>query len=264
MTNQKIILSVVIITKNEERNIKDCINSVLFSDEIIVVDSESTDKTVEIAKKCSDRVKVFTHKFKDFSTLRDFAQSKASGKWILFVDADERVSQELKTNIINVINNGEFSTFKIKRKNFYFGNYEWPTIEKLERLFLKEKLKGWYGLLHESPRFEGNLGELNGFLNHYTHRTLSEMVEKTNEWSEIESEILFSANHPKMVWWRFLRIILTKFWDSFFKQKGYKLGTVGLIESIFQAFSYFIVYAKLWEKQQVKLKAQSSNAKTKT
>lgn len=246
---KNIDLTAIIITKNEEKNIKDCINSVLFADEIIIVDSESTDKTVETAKKCSGKVKVFTHKFQDFSTLRNFAQSKASGNWILFVDADERISDGLKSSMIAAIKTNKFSAFKLERKNFYFGKYEWPVTEKLERLFLKEKLKGWYGLLHESPKFDGELGELNGFLNHYSHRNLTEMVEKTNKWSEVESGLLLSANHPKMVSWRFLRIMLTKFWDSFIKQKGYKLGTVGFIESMYQAFSYFIVYAKLWEKQ---------------
>lgn len=246
---KNINLTAIVIAKNEEKNIKDCINSILFTDEIVIIDSESTDETVELAKKCSDKVKVFTHKFKDFSTLRNFAQTKASGKWILFIDADERVSDELQTNILTAIEKSEFYAFKLQRRNFYFGNYEWPTIEKLERLFLKEKLKGWYGLLHESPKFDGELGELDGLLDHYTHRNLAQMVKKTNKWSEIEAELLFSANHPKMVYWRFLRILLTKFWDSFVKQRGYELGTVGFIESMYQAFSYFIVYAKLWEKQ---------------
>ena len=76
------------------------------------------------------------------------------------------------------------------------------------------------------------------------------MIKKTNQWSEIEAELLFKANHPEMTWWRFLRVMLIKFWNSYIGQGGWKVGVPGLIESIYQAFSYFIVYAKLWEKQQ--------------
>ena len=78
------------------------------------------------------------------------------------------------------------------------------------------------------------------------------MVAKTNLWSEIESALRLKNSHPPMTWWRFFRVMVSAFYDSYFRQAGYKLGTVGLIESIYQAFSIFITYAKLWEKQNKK------------
>ena len=111
-------------------------------------------------------------------------------------------------------------------------------------------MKGWKGAIHESPIIDGKVGELKNHLVHYTHQNLSSMVKKTNEWSEIEAQLLFESNHPQMTWWRFLRIMLTKFWQSYVNQGGWKIGAPGLIESIYQAYSYFIVYTKLWEKQQ--------------
>ena len=75
------------------------------------------------------------------------------------------------------------------------------------------------------------------------------MVEKTNKWSESEAELRYKAGHPEMSWWRFLRVMFTAFTDSYFKEKGYKSGTAGLVEAVFQSFSMFITYAKLWEKQ---------------
>lgn len=251
-------LSTIIITKNEENMIADCLESISFSDEIIVVDNGSEDRTVDVAKRLG--AKVYIHKTSDFSELRNFGLEKAKGEWVLYVDADERVTHELAQDIKNYCGAGSrFArqiskpvAFRIKRKNFYLGNHEWPKIEALERLFKKSALNEWRGQLHESPVIHGPIGELDGFLNHYTHKSLTEMLKKTIEWSEIEAELRFKANHPKMVWWRFPRVMISAFIDYYIVQKGWKVGTAGLIESIYQSFSIFITYARLWELQNEK------------
>jgi len=244
MTN----LSGIIIAKNAEEVIGDCIDSLKFCDEIIVINNDSTDRTSELLKILG--IKSLNLKSDSFAELRDFGLKKAKGKWILYVDADERVSPELTEDIKSTISDSNFSAFKLQRKNFYLGNHEWPYIEKLERLFKKTALEGWHGELHETPTVKGEIGELNGFLLHYTHRDLESMLEKTIEWSDIEADLRLRAKHPKMTWWRFIRVMITAFFDSYVKQKGYKAGTAGLIESIYQSFSMFITYARLWEKQQ--------------
>jgi len=148
----------------------------------------------------------------------------------------------------------------LKRKNFYLGSSaknEWPYIEKTERLFKRSSLKGWKGKLHESPIVIGEIGEIGeGFLLHYTHRDLASMLAKTIEWSKIEAELRFTANHPKVTWWRLFRVMLTAFLDYYLKQRGWKVGTVGVIESVYQVFSVFITYARLWEMQR-EIKNQS-------
>lgn len=244
-------LSTIIIAKNAEEQIADAITSVDFADEVIVVDNVSSDRTVEIANYL--KAKVFSLAIEDFSKLRNFGLEKARGEWILYVDADERVTPELVSSIKQQalsIKNNPFSVFKVKRKNFYFGSSkqnEWPYVEKIERLFRREALKGWKGKLHESPIIDGKVGELDGFLLHYTHRDLTSMLEKTIEWSKIEAELRFKANHPRMNVLRFFRVMATAFFDSYIKQGGWRVGTVGLIESIYQTFSIFITYARLWE-----------------
>ena len=252
-------ISAVVITKNEEKMIEGCLASLSFCNEIIVVDNGSEDKTSEIAKKMGARV--FELKNQDFSMLRNLGLSKSSGEWILYVDADERASsrlrEEIQSKVLDNKNNQEAVAFKIKRKNFYFGyskKNEWPHIERIERLFKKEFLKGWRGKLHESPVVDGKIGELENFLTHYTHEDLASMVEKTLKWSEIEAELRFEANHPKMIWWRFPRVMISAFVNSYFKEGGWKVGTAGLVESIYQAFSIFITYARLWEMQNRKEK----------
>jgi glycosyltransferase involved in cell wall biosynthesis len=247
-------LSVLILTKNEEENISDCLRSVSqLTDEMIIVDAESSDKTVEIGQK--EGAKVFIHPFSDFADQRNFALSKAESEWVLYVDADERVTSELVSSIkcqVLSLKKTNFVAYKIRRKNFYLGNHEWPYVEKLERLFKREKLKGWYGELHESPKVDGEIGELKGFLLHYTHRDLSSMLKKTIEWSKIEAHLRLAAGHPKMTWWRFPRVMTSAFFSSYIKQGGWKVGVVGLIQSIFQSFSVFITYARLWELQHEK------------
>ncbi len=257
-------LSIIIIAKNAEGEIADAITSVDFADEVIVVDNSSTDRTAEVAKYL--KAKVLTINTDSFAQLRNKGLQEAKGEWVLYVDTDERITTSLRDNIKYQISNikyQNYAVFRISRKNFYFGKHEWPYIEKIERLFRKDALKEWRGQLHESPVIDGKIGELDGFLLHYTHKDFTSMVEKTIEWSKIEAELRLKAGHPQMTWWRFPRVMLTAFFDSYIRQSGWKAGTVGLIESIYQAFSMFITYARLWELQN-NLKSQNSNVKTTT
>ena len=241
-------ISGVVIAKNEEEMIVDCLDSLKFCDEVLVIDNGSTDKTADIAKKAGARVIIYTTD--DFSKLRNKGLESSNYDWIVYIDTDERVTRELEKEIIEKIkNSGKYNAFRVRRKNFYFGKNEWPEIEKLERVFKKESLSGWKGKLHESPTVEGEIGDLNNFLIHYSHRDLTQMLNKTIEWSEIEAETRLRASHPKMSWWRFPRVMMSAFFDSYINKKGYKAGTAGIVESIYQAFSMFITYAKLWEKQ---------------
>lgn len=247
-------ISGVVITRNAENIIADCLDSLSFCDEVVVIDNKSDDRTKEIAQKLG--AKIFEHSSNDFSEMRNFGLKKALGEWILYVDSDERVTPALAADIKNQILNIKYSAFKIKRKNFYFGNHEWPYIERLERLFRKDKLEGWYGKLHESPMVKGEIGELDGYLLHHTHRDLTSMLNKTIEWSKTEAKLRYNSSHPKMSWWRFPRVMLTAFFDSYIRQGGWKVGSVGLIESLYQSYSIFITYARLWEMQE-KLKSKN-------
>jgi len=244
-------LSGVILTKNAENLIADCIDSLSFCDEIIVIDDYSTDRTAELAKHLGATVYPYTTD--SFAKRRNLGLSKAKGKWILYLDVDEQISPELINAIRSILERKKdiFAAYRLQRKNFYLGNNEWPVMEKLERLFRKSKLEEWYGDLHESSRVNGDIGDINeGYIKHYTHRDLASMLDKTIQWSRIEAELRYNSNHPRMSWWRFFRVIVTAFYDSYVRQKGYKVGTAGLVESMFQAYSMFITYARLWELQQ--------------
>lgn len=246
-------LSTIILSKNEEKMIKDCLESVEWTDEIILIDSGSTDKTVEIAKKYGARIISVPPKKLEFAKWRNEGLKAAKSKWVLYVDADERMTPELRQEIKKIMSSrSPASAYQIPRRNFYLGKEvrygsAWPNYVK--RLFLKEKLKRWERRLHEDPVFEGDLDTLKNPLLHYTHRDLSSMIEKTRQWSKIEAELLYQAKHPPVTWWRILRIMLTEFWYRGVRLQGFRDGVVGWIEVTFQMFSRFITYAQLWEMQ---------------
>jgi len=244
--NQQNTCSVIIIAKNEAARIATCIEHVRFAQEIIVVDNGSTDKTVAIAKKAG--AIVIEKPGVTFSALRDAGAKAATSDWLLYIDADEIVTPVLEKEILEKMN-GSASAYFITRINYYLG-HRWPTKDKMVRLIKKSSLESWEGTLHEHANIKGTIETLSSSLEHRTHRTIEEMVEKTNEWSEIEANLRLSAGHPKMSWWRFVRVMMTAFTDSFIRQGGWRAGAVGWVESIYQAFSMFITYAKLWEKQE--------------
>lgn len=247
-------ISGIVITRDEESNIKSCLATLNFVDEVIVVDNNSKDKTVEIAKTLGAHV--YQISGLDFSYLRNVGKEKAKGTWLFYIDADERVSDALAAEIKNTISHSnDISAYSVTRENYYLGKL-WPKKEKIVRLVKKEALIGWQGILHESPIVAGKTGQLISSLLHYTHSNLSSMLAKTNAWSEIEAQLRFKSNHPKMSWWRFFRVMTSSFCRSYFQDGGWKVGTMGLVESIYQSFSMFITYAKLWEKQNQKIPPQ--------
>ena len=245
-------LSVIIITRNEQEMIKDCLESVSgWADEIIIIDDASIDKTIDIVKKYETKVTLLSEKT-DFFELRNQGLKKANGDWVFYLDADERVTPELKVEMKKVIRDTKYVAYAIPRRNFLLGKemrYGGWFPDYAKRLFKRNKLLRWEGRLHEEPIFTGELGHLKEPMIHFTHRDLSSMIEKTSQWSKIEADLLYQANHPPVTWWRILRVMLTEFWLRGVKKQGWRDGTVGWIEIIFQMFSRFITYARLWELQ---------------
>ncbi|KKQ51250.1 MAG: Lipopolysaccharide biosynthesis glycosyltransferase, partial [Microgenomates group bacterium GW2011_GWC1_38_12] len=149
-------------------------------------------------------------------------------------------------------NSAETVIYAIPRKNIILGRELrhggwWP--DYVKHLVRKNALKGWKGDLHEEPVFEGNLEYLKGALVHLKHDNLSEMVEKTNDWSNIEAKLMFEAKHPPMNILRFSSAMFREFWLRMIKQMAFLDGSEGIIYAIYQVYSRFISYAKLWEMQ---------------
>jgi glycosyltransferase involved in cell wall biosynthesis len=251
-------LSAIIIAKNEEETIGDCLESVKWADEIVVIDNGCTDRTPQIAKEMGARVYDYQTEGIDYSAWRNFGAEKAIGEWLLYVDADERVSPLLKKEILLAINNqlpaiNNYSAFAIPRRNvrltreLHWGGW-WP--DYVLRLIKKDKLKRWTGKLHEQPEIEGEIGKFINPLIHFSHRgSMENKLANTIAWSKLEAGLLYEAGHPKMDAWRFLSATGREFWKRGIVLQGWRDGMEGMIEVIYQVFSVFITYARLWERQ---------------
>lgn len=240
-------LSLIILTKNEEKMLPGCLLSIRhLADEIIIIDDQSTDKTIAVAKKFTE--KIFSQKMTGFAQAREFGLKKAQGDWVFYLDADERVTEALRKEISEVVKtNSEPVAYYLKRRNIFLGKEQKE--DQIERLFKKENLSGWYGQIHESPKVNGSKAILKNYLIHLTHRNLSSMLLKTLAWSKYEADLRYQAGHPAVVWWRLLRLIGAEFYRQIFVEKVYRFGTEGWLEGLFQVFSLFITYFRLWEKQ---------------
>lgn len=248
------MISAVIIAKNEDQAIEDCLKSLRWVDEIVVIDGGSTDRTVELSKKYKARV--IHYESKGFAERRNKGLEESSGDWILYIDADERITLELKKEILSTIDHQllavKCTAYAIPRRNFIFGKEfkhggQWP--DYVKRLFEKFNFKGWTGELHEEPNFDGKIGHLKNPMIHIKEKTLSEMVEKTNKWSEVEARLMFEVNHPPMNIARFFTAGFREFWLRMVRQLAFLDGGEGVIYALYQVYSRLISYTKLWEMQ---------------
>lgn len=248
------MLSVIILTKNEEDRIRVCLESVKWADEIIVVDNGSNDKTLQIVKEYTDKILQFHDQ--DFSKLRNSAMEASLGEWVLYVDSDERILDHLREEIEAIIHDSPYSAYAISRKNIIFGkevNYGpfWP--DWVIRLLKKKDFESWVGKIHEYPRFKGKLGYTKNSLLHLTHRDLEHIVLKSLEWSKIDAQLRLNAHHPKMSGLRFIRVLFSELFNQLIIRKGFNGGTTGVMDATLQAFSTFMSYIRLWQMQQPRL-----------
>lgn len=244
-------ITVVINTYNEEDNIKECVESAkLLSDDILVVDMESSDETVAIVKKLGCKIQIFPFSYY-VEPARKFGIEKASGKWVFILDADERMSHDLAEEIKKAISDTQNSFFKIPRKNV-FANKKWLKFggwypDYQTRLIKKSELIDWPERIHASPVIKGSQGTLSHDLVHLFHPSLDLMVEKTILFEGIESELLFNANRSVTVK-TFFRKYFGELYRRLVKKQGYRDGIYGIIESLYQAYSKTITYLYLYEK----------------
>lgn len=246
-------LSIVVIARNEEERIEACLKSCNFGDELILLDSGSTDKTVEIAKRNGARVVAV--KSGNFAEIRNLGMQEAKGEWVLYVDADERVLKPLQDEIRELAAGTGYSAFALSRINIIFGqkvSYGPYKKDWMIRLFKKSDFETWVGKVHEYGKFKGQLGYSKNSLLHLTHRDLDHFILKSLDWSKIDAQLRLDSSHPKMDKLRFMRILFTESWNQLIRREGLFGGTVGFIDSMLQVFSLYMTYVRLWELQQPK------------
>jgi glycosyltransferase involved in cell wall biosynthesis len=245
-------ITVIIQVYNEEKYIAEAIKSAkLLSSDILVIDTESTDNTVQIAKKEGATVKTFPNSLY-VEPARQFGIEQAPGDWVFILDADERLTPELADEIKTTLPTTKNSYFKVPRQNI-FGNKKWlehggwwPDLQM--RLIRKADFVSWPSRIHATPEIKGTEGRLNNAFKHLFHGDLQQMVQKTAIYENIEADLLFKANRSVSTG-IFFRKFLGELSRRLFKNKGFADGDLGVIESIYQAFSKTITYLFLYEKK---------------
>lgn len=245
-------ISVVINTLNEEKDLPRCIASVKgLVDEIVVVDMESTDDTVSVAKKLG--AKVYSHKRLSYvEPARNYAISRATGEWILVLDVDEELSASLIKKLQGIVAKPKADYYRIPRKNIIFGKWIkyarwWPDYNI--RFFKKGKVS-WNEVIHSVPLTTGqgeDLPEDEGLaIIHTNYETIEEYLEKMNRYSSVQSKYLISTGY-NFVWKDLIKKPIKEFISRYFGGEGYKDGLHGLALSALQAFSEMVMYLKVWQ-----------------
>lgn len=241
-------LSIIILVGNVEKEVEAALISSQFADEIIAVNTGATDNTLNICRRY--KAKIVHSTGESFSKWRNDGAKEAKGEWLLYLDSDERITVKLANEIKKEIVSPSHQAYTISRYEIFLGKHlnHWGD-PKVLRLMKKDALVSWYGKLHEQPKITGNIGALKQQMLHLSHKNIDEKLPNTLVWSKTEAQLLLKAGHPPMAGWRFVRIMLTEFWDRCIKQGLWKDGTEGWIEIIYQMFSKFVTYERLWEMQ---------------
>jgi glycosyltransferase involved in cell wall biosynthesis len=239
-------ITAIIPTLNEEIHIRDAIKSVDFADEIIVIDSYSTDKTLEIAEKMN--VKIIKRKFDDFSSQKNYAIKQASHNWIYILDADERVTPEVRVEILKAVKKpDDFVGFYVRRAFYFAGekiNYGGCQRDKVVRLFLKKHCR-YAGVVHETIVANGTLGFLKNKIDHYSYKSYDHYISKMNHYGALRSEQFFKEGRSVNLYHILIKPP-ARFFIHYFIRLGFLDGFAGLMFAKIQAYSVLVKYVKLW------------------
>ncbi len=235
------------VTYNEEHNIRDALDSVRDAGEIIVIDSFSNDRTPEIAREYTERF--YQHRWEGFARQKQRAIDLATKDWVLLLDADERVTPELKDEISMVIKNTDRDGYYIPRKNHFLGKWIrhsgwWP--DHTLRLFRKGKGGMVKREVHERIEVKGSVGYLQNPLIHYTYRNINQFLDKMKQYSSLSAMEMKKEGRSFSV----LQILLkppATFIRMYLLRQGFRDGLHGLILAILYSYYTFLKYIKLWE-----------------
>ena len=244
-------LSVTIITKNEEADIGGAIDSVAWADEILVVDSRSTDRTVDVARAANARVTVIVRDWPGYIEQKNFAAGQASNDWILSLDADERVTPELAGELEQIVRHPTCAAYQLPRLTWHLGKWirgtDWYPDYQL-RLYDRRAAR-WTGqYVHEAVSVNGPVGRLSGDLLHFAYRDIADHLETIDRYTTLAARQMHESGRRAGVLQLFGHGPLA-FLRNYVAKGGFRLGTAGLIVSTMNAYYVFLKFAKLWQLQ---------------
>ena len=240
-------LSVAIITLNEEERLGDCLTSVAFADEVVVVDAGSSDQTVEIAR--AQGARVIVQEWLGFGRQKQFAIDQCRNRWVLVLDADERLPAESAREITAVLRAPLHEAYSLPRQNFFCGRWLkhagwWP--DRVVRLFDKTKARMSDRLVHEGVEVSGSVGELHGMIIHHANRDLAHTLAKINSYSSAGAAELAKAGRQGSLFQAVSRSSWS-FVHNYLLRRGFLDGKEGFVQAVCNAVNIFFKYAKLWD-----------------
>jgi glycosyltransferase involved in cell wall biosynthesis len=245
----KIPLSVAIITKNEEENIRQCLQSVEFAGQIVLVDSGSTDSTLQIASEFN--CEIHSEEWRGFGPQKQSAIEKCREPWILVLDADERIPRDTAALIKKIVTDSDIreAGFSFPRRNYFQGRWIkhagwWP--DRIVRLFRKEAGRMSAAVVHESVEIQGAIGNLDEVIEHYTESRLSKIIQKIDRYSTLGAQTAFTEGKTSSAAGAFMRAFFTFIQDYFFRL-GILDGMPGLTLAVTDSVNKFFKYSKLSE-----------------
>lgn len=245
-------ISACVITFNEQARIRRCLESVKWCDEIVIMDSFSTDRTIEICREYTD--KVYQHEWLGYVGQRNLIREKANCPWVLFMDSDEEVSPGLKQEILTEFEYGvgEYVGYSFPRQVYYIGRWikhgEWYPDVKL-RLFKKEYGRTEGQEPHDTVVVKGPVKRLDRPIWHYTHNDIADHINTLNRFSSITAQQRFAEADP-FNWWDIILRPSLRFLKGYILKGGILDGSHGFIIAMLNSFGAFVKYAKLWELSQ--------------
>lgn len=242
-------ISAVILTHNSASTLKQALDSVMFCDEVIIIDDASTDATVAIAQKLG--VTVYHRSLnQDFAAQRNFGISKATHTWVLFVDDDEIVPKDLQVEIHNAVNRIDAHGFFLRREDVLWGHVlRYGETANVRLLRLAQKNKGtWKRSVHEVWDVPGVVGTLTHALRHTPHPTVADFLADVNDYSTINAAYFFDTGVRTNVW-QIIGFPLAKFFQNYIWRRGFMDGMPGIIVSLMMSFHSFLTRSKLWQMQ---------------
>lgn len=241
-------VSVIVITLNEAENIQDCLKSVEWADEIVVVDAESVDGTAELSREFTQ--KVYVREWQGFSAAKNFALQNCTCEWVLWLDADERVTPELKAEMQQTVQSPKHVGYEMPRLANFLGRWirhsGWYPGHVL-RLFRRDTGSFNDALVHEGVALNGSVGRLQADLLHYTDRTLEHYFKKFNHYTSLAADQLHEQNRT-FRWHALLLRPPFMFFRMYILKRGFLDGLQGFMLALLSACYVFAKYAKLWER----------------
>jgi glycosyltransferase involved in cell wall biosynthesis len=234
-------ITVIIPTYNEANYIQDCLRSISFANQIIIIDSFSTDNTLELLKEFN--CEIIQRKFDNFSNQKNEAIKFATSDWILFVDADERVTEKLKYEIKETLNNPVHYAYKIKFPHFYMNRFLYHTANRVVRLVKNENIY-FEGEVHEKLIHQGTVGLLKNFMIHYTYKGLFHYIKKKDSYAWFQAKMSKDRNKSPNYFFLVFKPFY-RFFHTYIIRRGFLDGVPGLAVATIDAYGVFSRYVKM-------------------